>query len=87
MAEVRRDPAHATQAAVDTQGEKRLLLVFPQQSRNKHTMALVLRDSDSEELSGEHGPGLREQDQGGSAGMPTSHSAGLRGQRAKEPGL
>lgn len=35
-----RDPAHATQAAQNPAGgEKRLLLVFPQQSRNKQTMA------------------------------------------------
>lgn len=39
-AAVHRDPAHATQAAENAAGgEKRLLLVFPQQSRNKQTMA------------------------------------------------
>lgn len=39
-ATVHRDPAHATQAAQNPAGgEKRLLLVFPQQSRNKQTMA------------------------------------------------
>jgi hypothetical protein len=42
-AAVHGNPAHATQAAQNMAGvEKRLLLVFPQQSRNKQTMALVL---------------------------------------------
>lgn len=40
MAAVHGDPAHAMQAAQNPAGgEKRLLLVFPQQSRNKQTMA------------------------------------------------
>lgn len=60
-------PAHATQAAWDTAGgEKRLLLVFPQQSRNKHTMAtspLCSEAQGSERLSAVHGPELGDQAQ------------------------
>lgn len=41
------------------QGRKEPLLVFPQQSRNKQTMALCARGSGSEELSRVPGPGLR----------------------------
>lgn len=52
-AAVHGDPAHATQAAWNPAGaEKRLLLVFPQQSRNKQTMATSPLCSEAQGVEG-----------------------------------
>lgn len=61
------DPAHATQAAQNTAGgEERLLLVFPQQSRNKQTMTpgpLCSEAQGGKGLSGVHWLGCGSQAQ------------------------
>lgn len=82
-------PAHATQAAQNPAGgEKRLLLVFPQQSRNKQTMATGPLRSEAQGRGGRvgrtgRGPGIGLRC--GSAVPATSRSSGLRGQRGQEP--
>lgn len=82
-------PAHATQAAQNPAGaEKRLLLVFPQQSRNKQTMATGPLCSEAQGRGAEsatRGPGPGIGLRCGSAVTVTSHSFGLRGRQGQEP--
>lgn len=59
-AAVHRDPAHATQAAANTAGEKRDFYLFsPSSPGTNKPWPFVLRGSGSEGLSGAHGPRLR----------------------------
>lgn len=65
-------------------GEKRLLLVLPQQSRNKHTMATGPLCSEAQGRGARSGAWARGPGVGlrcGSAVTVTWHSFGLRGQR------